>query len=238
MGATDRRPVLVLQHVPVEGPGLIGQALAGHRVLSRTVVQDAAPDLPAARDLAGLVVLGGPMNAEQDDRFPGLPAERRLLGDAVDADVPVLGVCLGMQLLARALGATVHAGHGTQIGFWPVDVLSDDPVLRPLGQQPTVLHWHGDAADLPGGATLLATTATTPVQAFRAGSALGLQFHLEVDGPLLDCWLVEPAMVRDLQVHQVRPADLAAQAAEVLPQLQGPAHDGLAAFAGALRERG
>jgi len=103
-------PVLVLQHAPWERPGLISQALAegapGVPGLTRTVAAEPRPNLPAARDLAGLVVMGGSMNAEDDAHFPGLAAERRLLAEAVDTAVPVLGVCLGLQLLARALGAT------------------------------------------------------------------------------------------------------------------------------------
>ncbi|KGM14647.1 hypothetical protein N867_18285, partial [Actinotalea fermentans ATCC 43279 = JCM 9966 = DSM 3133] len=166
------RPLLVLQHAPWEGPALVARALAarapGVELVTRSVLDHAAPDLPAPADLAGLVVLGGPMGADDDARHPGLAAERSLLARAVDADLPVLGVCLGMQLLARALGAAVHAGHGTEIGFAPVEVLADDPVLRPLGPAPTVLHWHSDAAELPSGATLLARSTVTPVQAFRA----------------------------------------------------------------------
>ncbi len=233
------RHVLVLQHVPWEGPGLVAAALAhgapGIGVRSRTVAHDAAPDLPPARELAGLVVLGGPMNADDDVRHPGLPAERRLLANAVDADVPVLGVCLGMQLLARSLGAPVHAGHGTELGFGPVEVLAADPVLDPLGARPTVLHWHSDAADLPAGATLLATTPTTPVQAFRAGSALGLQFHLEMDDALLAAWLGAPPAAAELAAHGVD--DLADQAARTLPDLAPRALAGLAAFAAAVQER-
>ena len=233
------RPVLVLQHAPWERPGLLTGVLAEVTpevpIVTRTVLDDARPDLPLPRELAGLVVMGGPMNADDDARFPGLAAERRLLAATVDAGVPALAVCLGMQLLARALGATVHAGAGIEIGFAPVQVVSGDPVLAPLGPRPVVLHWHADAADLPAGATLLAATPTTPVQAFRAGSALGLQFHLEMDQPLLEEWLTAPPMAADLARHRI--ADLREQADGALPTLAPRAVVGLAAFAEAVRDR-
>lgn len=233
------RRVLVLRHVPWEGPGLVATALADGApdvlVVDRIVAGDAAPELPPTRDLAGLVVMGGPMNADDDARYPGLRAERRLLAQAVDADVPVLGVCLGMQLLARALGAPVHAGHGTELGFAPVDVLAPDPVLDALGPRPTVLHWHSDMAELPAGATPLAATPTTPVQAFRAGSALGLQFHLEMDDALLAAWLAAGPAAAELAEHGVH--DLPDQAARALPGLAPRALVGLGAFAAAVRER-
>ena len=233
------RPVLVLQHAPWERPGLLTGVLAEVTpevpIVTRTVLDDTRPDLPLARDLAALIVMGGPMNADDDARFPGLVAERRLLADAVDAGVPVLAVCLGMQLLARALGATVHSGGGIEIGFAPVQVVFGDPVLAPLGPRPVVLHWHSDAADLPAGATLLAATPTTPVQAFRAGSALGLQFHLEMDQPLLEEWLTAPPMAADLARHRI--TDLREQGDRALPTLAPRAVVGLAAFAAAVRVR-
>lgn len=232
------RPVLVLRHVPWEGPALVARALAEHAadvpVLVREVVRDAEPDLPDPSALAGLVVMGGPMNADDDDRYPGLAAERALLAAAVDADVPTLGVCLGMQLLARALGAAVHPAHGTEIGLAPVEVVADDPVLRPLGPVPTVVHWHSDAADLPAGATLLARTAVTPVQAFRAGTALGLQFHLELDVADVESWLASPA-VADLPPGGDE--ELRAAAAASLPALVPGALAGLATFAADVRAR-
>lgn len=231
----EPRPVLVLQHVPWERPGLIGEALrvAGVPIVARTVVDAPTCDLPPARALAGLVVMGGPMNADDDATHPGLPAERRLLAEAVDAGVPVLGVCLGMQLLARALGAVVHPGRVCEIGFAPVEVLGEDPVLAPLGARPAVLHWHGDAAELPSGATLLASSSLTPVQAFRAGSALGLQFHLEVDRPLLGTWLAGP-MAAEVAGRE---AALRAEADLVLATLAPAAGAGLAAFAAAAAAR-
>lgn len=229
------RRVLVLTHAPWEGPGLVADALADLPLERRSVVDDDAPDLPAPRHLAGLVVMGGPQGADDDDRHPGLAAERRLLAEAVAADVPVLGICLGMQLLAVALGARLHRGHGTEIGFGRVEVLASDPVIDALGPGPDVLHWHSDAVDLPGGARALAATPATPVQAFRAGAALGLQFHVEVGSRLLASWLRTPAMTTGLTPPAV--ARLHVDGSRVLPTLERRARTALAAFATDVRER-
>ena len=230
------RPVLVLTHAPHEGPGLLARALDGLPYRVRSVLDSPDPRLPAVDEIAGLIVMGGPQDADDDTGHPGLAAEKRLLTAAVDADVPVLGVCLGMQLLAIALGGELHRRHGTEIGFAPLDVLADDPVLGPLGSTPDVLHWHDDAVGLPPGATLLASTAATPVQAFRAGSALGLQFHLEVDATLLDLWLETPVMADALGFDD---ADrLRADAATHLPGLVPAAVAGLTRWADDARDRG
>lgn len=234
-GVAGTRPVLALTHVPWETPGLVAELLADVPWDVRTVVDDEAPDLPAVAELAGLVVMGGPQTADDDAAHPGLAAERRLLAAAVEADVPVLGVCLGMQLLAVALGARLHRAHGVEVGFAPLSVVGTHPVLDPLGPRPTVLHWHADAVELPAGAHLLATTPATPVQAFSAGSALGLQFHLEVDQDLLRTWLATPAMVGDLPPGTA--AALARSGPDHLGRLLAPASAGLATFADAVRAR-
>ncbi len=231
------RTALVIQHVPWESPGLIADALATADVPihTRTVLDDPAADLPRPDDVAALVVMGGPMGALDDHAHPGLASERKLLAACVEADVPVLGVCLGMQLLAVALEADLHEGHGAEIGFGPIEVVAPDPLLVPLGPDPAVLHWHGDAVDLPSGATLLARSALTPVQAFRAGSATGLQFHLEVHSPLLATWLATAEMSTELADANV--LDLPEQAAAVLPALAPAALVGLASFANRAKER-
>ncbi|QZN87164.1 type 1 glutamine amidotransferase [Cellulomonas sp. C5510] len=231
---TPPRPVLVLTHVAHEGPGLVARALDGLPLTTRTVVDDASPRLPAVGDLAGLVVMGGPQDADDDLGHPGLAAERRLLAEAVDAGVPTLGVCLGMQLLALALGARLHRRHGTEVGFAPVGVVAPDPLLAATGARPTVLHWHDDAVDLPEGATLLARTDVTPVQAFRAGSAVGLQFHLEVEPTLLDVWLATPSMTAGLEPGEADAIRLGSR--QHLAALRPGADLGLAAFAAAVRE--
>lgn len=229
------RPVLVLQHARWERPGLVTEALGGVPVVTRFVAADVRPPLPAPGELAGLVVMGGPQDADDDDTWPGLAAERRLLADAVAGDLPVLGVCLGMQLLAMALGARLHRGHGTEVGFREIQVLGADPVLDPLGPRATVLHWHSDAVDLPSGATLLASSPRTPVQAFRAGSALGLQFHLEVGPALLAEWLAVPEMTGGFTSRQLD--RLRSDAERHLPGLGTAATHGLSRFAQAVRAR-
>lgn len=233
---SQQRPVLVLTHVAHEGPGLITRALEGVPVAARTIVDDPAPRLPRVADLAGVVVMGGPQDADDDTGHPGLAAERRLLAEAVEAGVPTLGVCLGMQLLALALGSRLHRRHGTEIGFAPVEVVAPDPLLAAAGPAPTVLHWHSDAVDLPDGATLLARTDATPVQAFRAGSAVGVQFHLEVEPTVLDLWLTTPVMTADLEPGEAEAIRLGSR--QHLNALRPAAELGLAAFAGAVRERG
>lgn len=199
--------VLVLQHATWEQPGLIARALEqrGITCLTLSVAGDAHPELPALDELSGVLVMGGPMGALDDANHPGLAAERDLLARAHAAGLPVLGVCLGMQLLAVALGGALHTGEAREIGFAPVELTGDglrEPYLYPLAvdanADPVVMHWHNDWVEAPAGAQVLASTPRTPVQAFRAGNSVGLQFHLELDGPLLASWLERPEMVADL----------------------------------------
>jgi len=234
------RSVLVLQHAPWETPALIETALGDLPMLRRTIVEERSPELPPMSQLLGLVVMGGPQDANDDQRYPGLRAERRLLAEAVSADVPVLGVCLGMQLLGLALGATLHLQHGKEIGFAPVTLTeagARDPVLGAFAgpASPALLHWHSDAVELPRGAELLASTAVTPVQSFRIGSALGTQFHPEADAALLQGWLRTPAMIDSLPpglAERIR-----ADGEIHLPGLRTAALAGLARFADAVRRR-
>ncbi|MBF0686203.1 MAG: type 1 glutamine amidotransferase [Cellulomonas sp.] len=233
------RPVLVLTHAPHEGPGAIARALGDVPYGVRTVLDVAEPRLPALNDLSGVVVMGGPMDADDVAGHPGLAAERALLAAAVDADVPVLGVCLGHQLLALSLGARLHRRTAHEVGFAPVSVVADDPVLGGLGtrgSEPTVLHWHSDEVDLPEGATLLASSDATPVQAFRAGSAVGLQFHPELDAAMLDLWLTTPDMVAGMDDDEI--AAIRDDGARHLPGLLPASARAFGAFAEQVRARG
>ena len=194
MSVDDRPTLLAIQHVPWEGPHRILDACGALHV--QTVKPLAGQPLPAHEEVAGAVVMGGPMNVDEVERFPALAAEREWLAEAVRRELPLLGICLGAQLLARALGAEVRAGEGPEIGFAPVEVSDpEDPVLGGLAPSTDVLHWHGDVFDLPAGAQPLASSARTEHQAFRAGNAWGVLFHPEADFALVEAWLAVPEMI-------------------------------------------
>ena len=183
--------VLVLQHMPYETPGTIGATLASRGVALETVpVFDGAP---VPRDLGAadaLLVMGGPMGVDEADRHPAIRDELRLIERAVDEARPVLGVCLGSQLLATALGGTVSKGRAKEIGWHTVtltDAGAEDPLLGGSGRSFVAFHWHGDVFSVPPGAVALASSELTPNQGYRYGeSVYGLQFHPEVDRAILD----------------------------------------------------
>lgn len=196
MSVDERPTLLAIQHVPWEGPHRILDACGGLDV--HTVKPLAGQALPDHEDVAGAVVMGGPMNADEVDVHPELASERAWLAEAVRRDLPVLGICLGAQLLARALGAEVRPGEGPELGYAPVEILDpDDPILGRLAPSTTVLHWHGDVFDLPEGAEHLARSGRTEIQAFRRGNAWGVLFHPESDLALLEAWLAVPEMVHE-----------------------------------------
>lgn len=179
-------PVVALQHVAVEGPGSIADAVkrAGRSI--RTIhLYDGEPVPVGPEGIDGLVVMGGPMGISDTHEYPHLEQEMRLVADCLDAGVPVLGVCLGAQLMAATLGATVRRGSTFELGWRPVQLgpaAAADPLFAGLPPRLTPLHWHGDVFDLPDAAVALASSAQTPVQAFRYGPcAYGLLFHLEAD---------------------------------------------------------
>ncbi len=229
----DGRPTLLaIQHVPWEGPHRILDACGA--LHEHTVKPLAGQPLPGHDEVAGAVVMGGPMNVDEVERFPGLAAEREWLAEAARRELPVLGICLGAQLLARALGAEVRPGEGKEIGFAPVEVGDPtDPVLGGLAPSTDVLHWHGDVFDLPDGATALASSELTEHQAFRVGNAWGVLFHPEADLALVEAWLAVPEMIEEAVevmgnqgVH-----DLPARASEVEAALVECTTPGFAAFA-------
>ena len=191
------RPWAVVQHVSYEGPGVIGDALgqAGQRF--EMVRPDLGDGYPALSDIGGLVVLGGPMGVHDVADYPWLLAERELVVEAVDEGIPVLGVCLGAQQLALALGAEVTTGQVAEVGVGSVELTGAgrlDPVLGPeygglASSKVPCVQWHQDTFALPSGATHLAATPRYPNQAFRVGERVyGLQFHVEVDRSLAQSW--------------------------------------------------
>lgn len=187
------RKVLVCQHVPHEPLGILDPLLRDRRFRIRYVNFGRHPHAePQLDGYDALIVLGGPMNVDQTDRHPHLLTELRLLEQAFARDVPVLGICLGAQLMAKALGAAVGPNPVREIGWYPLTLTEagqSDPVVGGLDGR-DVFQWHGDTFATPTSATLLGSSPTCPNQAFRYGkNAYALQFHLEVDAPTIQRWI-------------------------------------------------
>ncbi len=209
--------VLAFRHVPFEDVGLIGPALAarGIDIVFADAFREDAPE-PDWRSAAGLLFMGGPMSANDD--LPFLLREIGIISAAVPNGQPVLGVCLGAQLLARALGARVYRHPVKEIGWAPVhwtEAAAKDRLFTGLPSPQTVFHWHGETFDLPNGAEWLARSSVCRNQAFRVGSsAYGLQFHLEVTSEMISDWCRQDANSGDVKELDA-PIDPNAHAEEV-----------------------
>lgn len=185
---------LVLQHIAVEGPGRLAPFLEHRGWRLETVALYAGaqlPEQPAAYQ--AIIVMGGPMGVYDDAVYPFLRQEHDFLQQAITQDVPLLGICLGSQLLAKALGARVYRNPQQEIGWYPVDLTPAglaDPLFAGVTSPVRVFQWHGDAFELPAGATALASSPLCTHQAFRYGNRVyGLLFHLELTPEMIHGWL-------------------------------------------------
>jgi len=171
-----------IKHVEYEGLGSIGAWLGSRGCALSYTRPYLGESFPSARDLDWLIVMGGPMGAADDDRYPWLGRERELVGEAIEAGKTVLGICLGAQLMAASLGASVFRNAEREIGWFAVEILGGgEGPLAGLPRSIEAFHWHRDTFDLPAGARRLARSEACENQAFSVGEkALGLQFHLEV----------------------------------------------------------
>ncbi|MDF5711812.1 MAG: type 1 glutamine amidotransferase [Nostoc sp. S4] len=172
-----------LQHVPFEGLASIEQwATKKNYILSVTKFYD-SDILPSVDDLDWLIVMGGPMNIYEDNKYPWLSLEKHFIAEAINKNKIVIGICLGSQLIADVLGSKVYKGQEQEIGWYPIKVTTEaqnSEIFASLPASFTVFHWHGDTFDLPPGAVRLAYSEVCANQAFIYGDrVLGLQFHLE-----------------------------------------------------------
>ena len=178
--------VLLVQNTRIEGSGYLGELLSndGFDITSINAKHETIPD----KKFSLVVVLGAPESA--NDNLPYLVEEQKLIKNSVNSNIPVLGICLGSQLIAKTFGAKVYKGPTKEIGFYHDLTISNNSKLFDGFKNPfSVFHWHGDTFDLPIGATRLALSENYPNQAFQYKSAIGLQFHLEVNAQMVNLWL-------------------------------------------------
>jgi GMP synthase (glutamine-hydrolysing) len=183
---------LVLQHIACEPPGAYEDVLRERSWELERVELDEGDALPDWQTFGAIIAMGGPMSVNDEQVLPWLRSEKELIANAVEAGRPFFGACLGVQLLASALGAPVYAGPAPEIGLLPVrltDAARSDPVFSGLPEDLLTFQWHGDTFDLPPGAILLAGSPAYANQAFRVGTyAYGVQFHLEVSPEMAREW--------------------------------------------------
>jgi len=202
MSNPSPKRVFAFRHVPFEDLGLIRAPLEerGISIEYADLYLSGAP-FPDVTQAAGLIFMGGPMSANDD--LPYLRQELQLISQAIERRQPVLGVCLGAQLIAKALGAKVYRNAVKEIGWFEIhltEAAACDPLLAGLGPAETVFHWHGETFDLPPGAEWLAYSEACRNQAFRAGAGVyGLQFHLEVTPAMIEDWCAQDANCGDVR---------------------------------------
>ena len=178
--------VLVVQNTRTEGSGYLGELLAndGFAIHSVNAKHEKLPE----KKYSLLVILGAPESANDD--LPYLQAEQKLIKKTVDDNIPVLGICLGSQLIAKTFGGKVYHGPKKEIGFYhDLKIDTNSKLFSGFTNPFTVFHWHGDTFDLPEGAVRLAHSKNYQNQAFQINSAVGLQFHLEVNAEMVNLWL-------------------------------------------------
>ncbi len=178
--------VLLVQNTRIEGSGYLGELLQkdGFEITSVNAKHEKLPD----KDFSLVVILGAPESANDDLDY--LKAEQHLIKNSVEKNIPVLGICLGSQLIAKTFGAKVYRGPKKEIGFYhDLKISTESSFFSGFKNPFTVFHWHGDTFDLPEGSIQLASSKHYSNQAFQYKSAIGLQFHLEVNEEMVNLWL-------------------------------------------------
>ena len=215
---------IVVQHISCEPPGIYETVLDEHDIDIIRVEIDEGDRLPDWREADLVVAMGGPMSVNDEAVHPWLAGEKAWIAAAVRAGVPYFGACLGAQLLAASLGATVRSGDSPEVGVLPVTLTPEglaDPVMSRLGASFEALQWHGDTFDLPAAAVHLGRSPAYDMQAFRVGKAYAVQFHLEVTRAMFEEWSEVPAYVASLR------ATLGDSGLDVLSQAFDAAHEAM-----------
>ncbi len=198
------KEVIIIQQVPHEGLGVIGKELRKNSFATRIVKVYAGDTIPKKLSAdTSLIVMGGPMGVYEETSYPFIKEELALIEDSLGRGLPVLGICLGAQLMARAAGAKVFKGSTKEIGWYKITLTKEaesDKLFTGLPREQVVFQWHGDTFDLPTGAVRLASSELFPNQLIRIGAnSYGLQFHLEVTAGMIIEWLSEEENLKELE---------------------------------------
>lgn len=188
--------VLFIKHIPIEGPGRLEEYFRKRELTSTTIDLSRKDALPSDfHDIQAVITLGGPMNVYEDIKYPFLKEEDDFLRKIIRENIPLLGICLGSQLIAKAAGAVVKKAKQKELGWSAVQLTADgkvDPLFAGIKEDLEVFQWHEDTFGIPIGATLLGSSMDCPHQVFRLGSCVyGLQFHLEVTKDMIRDWIKE-----------------------------------------------
>ncbi len=194
--------VLILKNTVKEGPGSIEDFLNGEGISYTIIEMESGESPPTLEDFSTLIILGGPMGVYEMNGYPHLMTGSRIIREAINRDIKILGICLGAQMIAHCLGSNVYPGHKKEIGWYHIELTGEglkDQLMRKLAIHPSVgdfwrrfrvFHWHGDTFDLPHGAVLLARSKQYENQAFRFGKNIyALQFHIEVTKEMVYDWV-------------------------------------------------
>jgi GMP synthase-like glutamine amidotransferase len=193
--------VLIIKNIITEGPGTIEDFLKKEDISFKVVELSSGEVPPSLEDFNSLVIMGGPMGVYEIGQYPHLRIESRIIREAINRDMKVLGICLGAQMIAYCLGSDVYKGPKEEIGWQHIELAGDgirDPFMKKLAIHPSVgdfwrkfkvFHWHGDTFEIPIGAVLLASSELYKNQAFRyKDNVYGFQFHIEVTGKMIKDW--------------------------------------------------
>ncbi len=204
--------ILIVKHIDIEGPGTFGAFLDEKKIPYRIVELGAGEALP--KDLSAykaVIVLGGPMNVDEEHLYPFLKPENEFIQNVLKANIPYLGICLGSQLLAKAAGARVGQSPVKEIGWYTVQLTDEgkqDPLFQGFSDTEPIYHWHGDMFEIPSNGKLLATAKGCPHQALKVGdNAYGVQFHVEVTDVSIKEWCAE-YVERDLPGRREHAKDM------------------------------
>lgn len=188
------KEILIIKHIGIEGPGSIGEVFENTAWDIREINLDKCEKFPDNfSDIEAIISLGGPMNVYEEDKFPFLKEEDIFLRKAIKENIPILGICLGAQILAKACAAKIQKAKTKEIGWYNVSLTKVgrmDPLFLNLPKDFTVFQWHEDTFEIPKGAQRLAESESCPNQAFRfGGNSYGMQFHIEVTPDMVESWV-------------------------------------------------